>query len=626
MANETPTPAPPVEAPPPAPPAPEVTKSDAPAVLEKDDPSPPSPAVAVSVSVTESASTAIAETEEQTPPPPTEPDTTDCVEKVEQPPPPPLQPVESESEPPAVTEKIKEEEAPAATENTKDEEAPAVTEKAEEKVIPSVTEKTKEEVAPEATPAQAAATVVESKSELPQPPTPPPQEVVSESRSLAAMMEKDEAGAPEPTLSTTTTTTSAEEDVAVVEDQKKIPQNLGSFKEESNKVADLSDTERKALEELKQLVQEALDNHLFTSETKSEENPEKEKKEEAKEVSIWGIPLLKDDRSDVILLKFLRARDFKVKDAFAMIKSTIQWRKDFGIEELLDEDLGDDMDKVVFMHGQDREGHPVCYNVYGEFQNKDLYQKAFSDEEKRMKFLRWRIQFLEKSIRKLDFSPGGVCTIFQVSDLKNSPGPGKRELRIATKQALQLLQDNYPEFVAKQVFVNVPWWYLAFYTMISPFLTQRTKSKFVFAGPAKSAETLFKYISPEQVPIQYGGLSVDYCDCNPDFSDDDPATELTVKPGTKQTVEITIYEKCVLVWELRVVGWEVSYGAEFMPNAKDSYTVIIQKPTKMSPKDEPVVSQSFKVGELGKVLLTVDNPTSKKKKLLYRFKVKPLSD
>jgi hypothetical protein len=93
----------------------------------------------------------------------------------------------------------------------------------------------------------------------------------------------------------------------------------------------------------------------------------------------------------------------------------------------------------------------VCYNAYGEFQNKDVYAKAFADDEKRANFLRWRIQFLEKSIRKLDFSPGGICTIFQVNDLKNSPGPGKRELRLATKQALHVLQDNYPEFVAKQV-------------------------------------------------------------------------------------------------------------------------------------------------------------------------------
>lgn len=45
------------------------------------------------------------------------------------------------------------------------------------------------------------------------------------------------------------------------------------------------------------------------------------------------------------------------------------------------------------------------------------------------------------------------------------------------------------------MFINVPWWYLAFHTMISPFMTQRTKSKFVFAGPSKSTETLFKLVN-----------------------------------------------------------------------------------------------------------------------------------
>jgi len=188
-----------------------------------------------------------------------------------------------------------------------------------------------------------------------------------------------------------------------------------------------------------------------------EKASETEAKEEAslplppEEVSIWGVPLLADERSDVILLKFLRAREFKVKEAFTMLKNTIRWRKEFGMEELMEEKLGDELEKVVFMHGFDKEGHPVCYNIYGEFQNKDLYRKTFSDEEKREKFLRWRIQFLEKSIRKLDFNPGGICTIVQVNDLKNSPGPAKWELRQATKNALQLLQDNYPEFVAKQV-------------------------------------------------------------------------------------------------------------------------------------------------------------------------------
>ncbi|CAI9755957.1 unnamed protein product [Fraxinus pennsylvanica] len=407
-----------------------------------------------------------------------------------------------------------------------------------------------------------------------------------------------------------------EEAIESEKSKKKAPESIVSFKVESNKLSDLSDSERRALEEFKNLVQEALNNRLFSSASPSETSNSPE------EVSIWGKPLLKDDCSNVILLKFLRARDFKVKESLAMLKDTIQWRRIFNVDELIKEDLGDDLEMVVFMRGQDKEGHPVCYNVYGEFQNKELYAKTFADEQKRSEFLRWRIQFLERSIRKLDFSPGGINTIFQVSDLKNSPGPGKRELRIATKQALQILQDNYPEFVAKQVFINVPWWYLAFYRMISPFLTQRTKSKFVFAGPSKTAETLLKYISPELLPIQYGGLCVDFCECNPMFTVDDPVTEITVKPATKQTVEIIVNEKCTIVWELRVVSWEVSYGAEFVPNER-GYAVIIQKTKKMAPTDEPVVSNSFQISELGKILLTIDNPTAKKKKLLYRFKVMP---
>ncbi|KAI3684559.1 hypothetical protein L6452_33783 [Arctium lappa] len=343
------------------------------------------------------------------------------------------------------------------------------------------------------------------------------------------------------------------------------------------------------------------------------------------EVSIWGIPLLADERSDVVLLKFLRARDFKVKDAFTMLKNVVAWRKEFGIESLLEEDLGTEQDKVVYMHGVDKEGHPVCYNAYGEYQNKELYHETFSDEEKRTKFLRWRIQFLEKSIRKLDFSPDGICTIVQVNDLKNSPGPFKRELRQATNQALQLLQDNYPEFVAKQVFINVPWWYLAFYKMINPFFTQRTKSKFVFAGPSKTAETLFKYIAPELVPVQYGGLSRDG---EQEFASTDSVTEEIIKPATKHTIEFPAPETCTLVWEARVMGYyEITYGAEFVPATEEGYTVIVQKSRKIAATtDEPVICGSFKCGEPGKVVLTFDNQTSKKKKVLYRSKTKVGSD
>ena len=172
-----------------------------------------------------------------------------------------------------------------------------------------------------------------------------------------------------------------------------------------------------------------------------------------KEELIWGVPLTGDDeRTDTVLRKFLRAREFKVKEAMAMLKAAVLWRKRFGIDAVLAADLGlPELENVVFYRGADREGHPVCYNVYGEFQDKDLYEKAFGDEEKRERFLKWRIQLLERGILdQLDFSPSGICSMVQVTDLKNSP-PMLGKHRTVTRQALALLQDNYPEFIAKKV-------------------------------------------------------------------------------------------------------------------------------------------------------------------------------
>lgn len=63
-----------------------------------------------------------------------------------------------------------------------------------------------------------------------------------------------------------------------------------------------------------------------------------------------------------------------------------------------------------------------------------------------------------------------------------------------------------------------------------------------------------------------------------------------------------------------------------MPTAEDGYTVIVQKARKLVATNDPVVKDSFKIGDAGKVVVTVDNTSSKKKKLLYRYKTKSSTD
>ncbi|XP_033136982.1 patellin-2 isoform X2 [Brassica rapa] len=334
---------------------------------------------------------------------------------------------------------------------------------------------------------------------------------------------------------------------------------------------------------------------------------------EPEEVSIWGIPLLEDERSDVILLKFLRARDFKVKEAFTMLKNTVQWRKENNMDELLAEDLqGAEFEKMVFTHGVDKQGHVVIYSSYGEFQNKEI----FSDKEKLNKFLKWRIQFQEKCVRSLDFSPEAKSSFVFVSDFRNAPGLGKRSLWQFIRRAVKQFEDNYPEFVAKELFINVPWWYIPYYkTFGNIIISPRTRSKMVLAGPSKTAETIFKYVAPEVVPVKYGGLSKE----SP-FAVEDGVTEAVVKSSAKHIIELPASEGSTLSWELRVLGADVSYGAQFEPTNEASYTVIVSKNRKIGLTDEPVITDSFKAGEPGKIVITIDNNTFKKKKVIYRFK------
>lgn len=231
----------------------------------------------------------------------------------------------------------------------------------------------------------------------------------------------------------------------------KTVEKSSSYKEESNFLSDLKEFEKKALNDLKSKLEEAIsENTLF----EKEEGAEEEEAMKKNDVSLWGVPLLPSkgaEGTDVVLLKFLRAREFKVNDAFEMLKKTLKWRKESKVDSVLDEDFGSGLATAAYMNGVDREGHPVCYNIFGVFDGEELYQKTFGTQEKRVEFLRWRCQLMEKGIQKLHFKPGGVSSLLQINDLKNSPGPSKKELRIATKQTVSMLQDNYPEMVAKNV-------------------------------------------------------------------------------------------------------------------------------------------------------------------------------
>jgi hypothetical protein len=72
-----------------------------------------------------------------------------------------------------------------------------------------------------------------------------------------------------------------------------------------------------------------------------------------------------------------------------------------------------------------------------------------------------------------------------------------------------------------------------------------------------------------------------------------------------------------IVWDIVVVGWEVVYGEEFVPNDEESYTMTIRKPKKVQVEEE-AMRNSFLASEAGKVILTIDNTSRKTKLVVFR--------
>ncbi|KAI8340449.1 CRAL-TRIO domain-containing protein [Chlamydoabsidia padenii] len=217
--------------------------------------------------------------------------------------------------------------------------------------------------------------------------------------------------------------------------------------------------------------------------------------------TLWGVALDKDstdERLDVILVKFLRARDLSFIEARKMLVDSLKWRKEFKADELLNEIFDNDLFNTIgFTHGHDKTGRPVCYNFYGDIDQ----DKVFGNVQT---FIRWRLQLMEQSVKLVDFV--NVDSMIQVHDYKGASMFGRSaNAKAATKEIIKVLQDNYPEMLAIKFFVNVPWWGSKIFSLIRPLLPEATVKKFVVCSNNDILDTLQKTIDKDQLPKVYTG-------------------------------------------------------------------------------------------------------------------------
>ncbi|KAI9033695.1 CRAL-TRIO domain-containing protein [Phycomyces nitens] len=214
---------------------------------------------------------------------------------------------------------------------------------------------------------------------------------------------------------------------------------------------------------------------------------------------LWNVPLdseSTDGRLNVLLVKFLRARNLNVENAATMLTNTLKWRKEFKTDDILEETFDQEVyGSIGYLHKHDREGRPVCYNLYGDLDQ----DKVFGQPET---FIRWRVQLMEKGVRSIDLV--NVDSMLQVHDYKGASMFGRTSnAKAATKEIIAIMQDNYPEYLSTKFFVNVPWWGSTIFQIVRPFLPEATVKKFVVCSSGEIFTGLTALIDSENLPDQY---------------------------------------------------------------------------------------------------------------------------
>ncbi|OJT12451.1 Phosphatidylinositol transfer protein sfh5 [Trametes pubescens] len=225
-------------------------------------------------------------------------------------------------------------------------------------------------------------------------------------------------------------------------------------------------------------------------------------------ITLWGVTLspTPDAKTSVVLAKFVRARELNVAAAQEMLVATLRWRDEFKIGEIMKEEFDADVfGRLGRVFGKDKEGRPVTYNLYGAV--KDM-KAVFGDVQR---FIRWRVQFMEQSIELLDFET--VDQMVQIHDYEGvSMTQRDASQKAAAKEATNIFQNHYPEFLSRKFFINVPTLLTWIFWLFKPLISAATLAKMsvVGSGAKTIGAELSQVIPVDELPKRYGGKAEDF--------------------------------------------------------------------------------------------------------------------
>lgn len=219
------------------------------------------------------------------------------------------------------------------------------------------------------------------------------------------------------------------------------------------------------------------------------------------------------------MLRFLRARKFKVEDAIAMYKGAEEVFDKEGLRTMLD--TADPLVKCFQTitphrnHGVDYYGNPCYFERTGMVVVGELLKHMSEDEiaRRHLRYMFYSLDRMAVSAIKYGKNVGKVVMVHDLAHLKFSvETAGVRIFKKTTTYD----QNYFPERLHKAFIINAPMSFRGVWAMVKPLLDAKTQEKIVILG-ANYKEALLEAIPASQLPAHYGGL----CQCTYDNDEKD---------------------------------------------------------------------------------------------------------
>ncbi|KAK4220340.1 hypothetical protein QBC37DRAFT_408394 [Rhypophila decipiens] len=230
------------------------------------------------------------------------------------------------------------------------------------------------------------------------------------------------------------------------------------------------------------------------------------------------------EHPDVMVLRFLRARKWDVDDALGMLLSTLKWRHEQGLDEIvargellsrqhysagtgesqLDKNLvAQYQSGKAFIRGADKSGRPV-FVVRVRLHHPDA-----QSPESMERFVLHNIETMRSILRSQHSSGAGekACLIFDLT------GFGLKNMDFHVVKFLVLaFEARYPEYLGVVLVHNAPWVFWGIWRVVKPWLDPVIAAKIQFTtsngnggGKDKTSGRLTEHIDPKNLEKSLGG-------------------------------------------------------------------------------------------------------------------------